>query len=159
MPQNNEQIPSLYEWLGGDERLQQLTKLFYEKVLKDDMLEPLFRHMPADHPVHVAHFIGEVLGGPKTYSGQEGNHFKMVSKHIAKHITEQQRQQWIKLLLQTADETGMPDDPEFRSALVGYLEWGTRIARINSNAEHVDMEPDAPMPHWGWGEVKGPYQG
>ena len=26
----------------------------------------------------------------------------------------------------------MPDDPEFRSALVGYLEWGSRLAVINS---------------------------
>jgi len=26
----------------------------------------------------------------------------------------------------------MPDDPEFRSALVGYLEWGSRLQSFNS---------------------------
>jgi hemoglobin len=52
---------------------------------------------------------------------------------------------------------GMPDDPEFRSALVGYLEWGSRIAVINSAVVENPIGPSAPMPQWGWGEVKGPY--
>ena len=60
------------------------------------------------------------------------------------------------MLLHTADEIGLPVDPEFRSAFVGYLEWGTRLAVINSQPG-VDVNTDAPMPRWGWGEVKGPY--
>jgi hypothetical protein len=27
----------------------------------------------------------------------------------------------------TADDASLPDDPEFRSALVAYAEWGTRL--------------------------------
>jgi hemoglobin len=50
----------------------------------------------------------------------------------------------------------LPDDPEFRSAFVAYLEWGTRLAVINSQPGATVTE-DAPMPHWGWGEAKGPY--
>jgi len=159
MSDNPKPVPSLYKWLGEEEKLQKLTSLFYKKVLQDELLEPLFRNMPKDHPSHVAHFIGEVFGGPKTYSEQEGSHYKMVSKHIAKHISEEQRQRWIQLLLQTADEIGLPDDPEFRSALLGYLEWGTRIAKLNSNTDAIEMHESAPMPKWGWGEVGGPYEG
>ena len=59
---------------------------------------------------------------------------------------------------QAADELGMPDDPEFRSALVGYLEWGSRLAVINSQPG-ATVDAHAPMPKWGWGEVKGPYRG
>jgi hemoglobin len=55
-----------------------------------------------------------------------------------------------------ADDAGMPDDPEFRSALVAYLEWGTRIALGNSQHGAVVME-HAPVPTWGWGEAP-PYQ-
>ena len=61
------------------------------------------------------------------------------------------------LLLDTADELNIPDDPEFRSALVGYLEWGSRLAVINSQPGAA-VDPNAPMPKWGWGEVGGPYE-
>lgn len=69
---------------------------------------------------------------------------------------EQQRARWLQLLLQSADETGVPDDPEFRSAFVAYLEWGTRLAVINSQPG-ADVGGEGPMPSWSWGEVKGPY--
>jgi hemoglobin len=63
----------------------------------------------------------------------------------------------MSLLLETADDLGLPDDPEFRSALVGYLEWGSRLAVLNSNASENPVDSSAPMPKWGWGEAKGPY--
>jgi hemoglobin len=63
------------------------------------------------------------------------------------------------LLLQTADEIELPADPEFRSAFVAYIEWGTRIAVINSNVDDLTMNPDEPMPKWGWGVPGGPYLG
>ena len=52
----------------------------------------------------------------------------------------------------------MKSDPEFRSAFVGYLEWGTRLAMINSQITENTMKDTEPMPKWGWGEVKGPYE-
>ena len=61
------------------------------------------------------------------------------------------------LLLDTADELNLPDDPEFRSSLVGYLEWGSRIATLNSATTENPIDKKAPMPKWGWGETKGPY--
>jgi hemoglobin len=63
------------------------------------------------------------------------------------------------LLLDCADEVGVPDDPEFRSALVGYLEWGTRLAVLNSHPGAVPPEEGSPMPTWGWGETRGPFSG
>ncbi len=63
----------------------------------------------------------------------------------------------MSLLLQTADDVGLPSDPEFRSALVAYLEWSTRLAVINSQ-EGAAVDADAPMPKWDWGVPGGPYQ-
>ena len=60
------------------------------------------------------------------------------------------------LLLETGDAVGVPDDPEFRSAIVGYFEWGSRLAVINSQLG-AEVDADAPMPKWGRGEVGGPY--
>ncbi len=63
----------------------------------------------------------------------------------------------MELLLATADELSLPADPEFRSAFMAYLEWGTRIAVINSNADELSEDPNVAMPKWGWGVVGGPY--
>jgi hemoglobin len=153
-------VPSLYEWAGGREALEKLTRLFYAKVLEDAVLGPVFRNMSPAHAAHVAHFIGEVFGGPKLYTEEDrGSHAHMVEHHIGKNLDDSKRKRWIQLLLETADEAGLPDDPEFRSAFVGYLEWGSRLAVINSKATENPVKHEEPMPKWGWGETGGPFQG
>lgn len=152
-------VPTLYEWAGGMPVFEKLMNAFYRKVLLDEFLEPVFKHMSPEHQLHVAHFIAEVFGGPKMYSSAEGTHFKMIQKHLGKHLTEQHRKKWVQLLVETADEINLPDDPEFRSAFAAYIEWGTRIAVINSQETEIDMKSGEPMPRWGWGEPGGPFQG
>jgi hemoglobin len=149
-------VPTLYAWLGGIEALQRLTKRFYERVPANPTLAPVFTHMNPEHAMHVATFLGEVLGGPADYSAAHGGHPHMIRQHLNKHLNQAQRKEWVALLLDTADELQMPDDPEFRSAMVGYLEWGSRLAVLNSQAG-AEVNADAPMPKWGWGEVHGPY--
>src|SRR6218665_3098626 len=95
-------VPTLFEWAGGMPAFEALFQQFYDKVLADDPLEPVFKHMSAQHRLHVAHFVAEVLGGPKLYSESEGNHYQMIQKHLEKHLTEARRKRWIQLLLETA---------------------------------------------------------
>jgi hemoglobin len=148
--------PTLLEWMGGDAKLRRWTTLFYQRVSVDATLAPVFRNMSPEHVAHVSEFIAEVFGGAKTYSEKRGGHAAMVRKHAGRALTEEQRRRWMSLLLECADEVGVPDDPEFRSALVGYIEWGTRLAVINSQPG-APAPASAPMPAWGWGETKGPY--
>jgi hemoglobin len=158
MPLEKKDIPSLYEWAGGGEALERLTDTFYKKVATDPVLHEVFKHMGAEHPKHVAHFIGEVFGGPQHYTTtDQSSHAKMVAHHLGRFLSEEQRKRWMTLLLETADEVGLPTDPEFRSALVGYLEWGSRLAVINSNSNDNPINETEPMPKWGWGETGGPY--
>lgn len=155
---NAKQIPTLFEWVGDITTFETLFTKFYDKVLKDDLIGGLFEHMSPEHVSHVTHFVAEVFGAGELYSaGDQGSHAQMIGKHIGKMLTEPQRQRWMNLLIQTADEIGLKSDPEFRSAFVGYLEWGTRIAVINSQLTENPMNERAPMPTWGWGETKGPY--
>jgi hemoglobin len=81
----------------------------------------------------------------------------MVAQHLGRHLTNEQRKRWVTLLLDTADDLKLPDDPEFRSALVGCLEWGSRLAVLNSATTDNPIDQHASMPKGGWGEVKGPY--
>ena len=149
--------PTLYDWAGGTEAFERLTETFYGKVREDDVLEPLFRNMDPGHPKHVAAWLAEVFGGPKRYTEERGGYPHMLSKHRNLGLTEQQRRRWVNLICDAADEAGMPSDPEFRSAFVAYIEWGTRLAVANSQPG-ADPPPKAPVPRWGWGEAS-PYAG
>jgi hemoglobin len=145
-------VPTLYEWAGGSEAFERLTAGFYEKVRQDDLLEPVFRGMDTEHPHHVAVWLAEVFGGPPLYTEEHGGYPHMLSKHHGLSITEAHRRRWVSLICDAADDAGLPADPEFRSAFVAYIEWGTRLALVNSQpGAHPPTQ--APVPHWGWGEA------
>ncbi|MCI3932734.1 group II truncated hemoglobin [Streptomyces sp. AN091965] len=154
--------PTLYAWAGGAERFGKLTEVFYEKVLADDLLAPVFAGLAPEHAAHVAQWLGEVFGGPAAYSRDHGGpdgsgaHAHMVSKHLGKGITEPQRRRWVNLMQDAADEAGLPTDAEFRSAFVAYVEWGTRLAVYFSGPE-ATRPTDQPVPTWTWGAAL-PYQ-
>jgi hemoglobin len=80
----------------------------------------------------------------------------MIAHHLERKLTETQRRRWIALLVDAADAVELPDDPEFRSAFMAYVEWGTRLAKMNSNLPPF-VPVDEPMPKWGWGVPGGPY--
>ena len=148
--------PTLYEWAGGHEALRRLTEVFYDQVLEDPILAPVFAHMSENHREHVAIWLGEVFRGHSRYTDELGGYPAMLSHHLGLGLTEEQRSRWAALIARSADPAGLPDDPEFRSAFVAYVEWGTRIALANSQPG-ADPVPEAPVPLWGWGEAP-PYQ-
>ena len=76
------QIPTLYEWAGDQETFEKLFTRFYDKVLRDELLGEVFRHMSPEHVTHVAHFVAEVFGGEKLYTENGGSHATMVGKHV-----------------------------------------------------------------------------
>lgn len=144
--------PSLYEWLGGADAVARLTDDFYARVRTDPVVGPVFAEMDAEHPHHVALWLGEVFGGPPTYSAEHGGHAHMASRHLGRRITEQQRRRWVDLLVDAADAVGLPSDPEFRAVFAYYVEWGTRMALLYSGDEPPPVL-DAPMPRWGWNQT------
>jgi|GEM_PF-3936400 len=62
----------------------------------------------------------------------------------------EQRLRLATTMSQAADDADLPADPEFPAALIGHLEWGTRVALANSQP---DAQPvvHAHVPRWGWG--------
>ena len=156
MTESPKEIPSLYEWAGGLPVFEHLTDIFYSKVLKDELLEPVFRHMSSDHRKHVAHFIAEVFGGPPVYSSEGGSHIGMIVNHLGRGITEEQRARWVELMRETAAEVELPSDPAFKAAFVSYLQWGSKLAVINSAPGVAKPEGEWPMPQWGWCAARGP---
>ena len=148
--------PTLYEWAGGMDALERLTQAFYARVRDDEVLAPLFADMPHDHPRHVAIWLAEVFGGPSLYTREHGGYTHMLGMHRDRALTEEQRARWAQLITPAADDADLPSDPEFRSALMAYVEWGTRLAVANSQPG-ATPPPEAPVPRWGWGEAP-PYE-
>jgi hemoglobin len=149
--------PTLCEWAGGRDAIGRMINAFYDRVELDDLLSPFFPGgVTARHREHVTDWWTEVFGGPATYTEQHGGYEAMLAHHIDLGITPQHRHRFASLMSLAADDAGLPADPEFRAALIGYLEWGTRIAMANSQPGATPVQ-HAPVPRWGWG-VAPPYQ-
>ncbi len=148
--------PTIFEWAGGLPALTRMTRLFYEKhVPQDELLAPLFATMSPDHPERVAAWLGEVFCGPRAYSEKYGGYARMLSQHVGKGLTEDKRARWVRLILLSAHEAGLPADPEFRATFSAYIEWGSRLALENSQPG-AQPPPHMPMPHWDWNTAAGP---
>ena len=155
-PTTEDEPPSLYAWAGGTDAFRRLIDAFYDRVEADDLLSPLFPGgVSQDHGAHVVLWWVEVFGGPADYTPL-GGYQRMLDHHRGLGITVEQRFRFASLMSLAADDAGLPDDPEFRAALVGYLEWGTRLALHNSQPG-AEVVTEAPVPRWGWG-VAPPYQ-
>ena len=150
--------PSLYQWAGQKPAFERLINAFYDRVEGDELISPLFPGgVSEEHRAHVTAWWCEVFGGPDAYTKELGGYERMVGKHRGLGITPEQRLRFATLMGLAADDAGLPDDPEFRSAFVAYVEWGTRIAFHNSQPG-AEVPPHAPVPRWGWGEAP-PYEG
>lgn len=140
--------PTLFEWAGGFPALLRMTRIFYSKyVPQDPLVGPLFARMSPDHPDRVAAWLSEVFGGRDFYSQQYGGYSRMISEHVGKCITEEQRARWVQTLCQSSEDAMLPQDPEFRAAFIAYLEWGSRIGKENSQQDAMPP-PNMPVPHW-----------
>jgi hemoglobin len=149
--------PTIFEWGGGPSAFSGWLEAFYDLVEGDELLGPVFGGtVSREHREHVTAWWCEVMGGPADYTSDHGGYEHMLTKHRGLEITADQRLRFVTLLSTAADLAGLPADPEFRAAIMGYAEWGTRLAVENSAADSAPVE-HAPVPRWGWG-VAPPYQ-
>jgi hemoglobin len=153
------ETPTIYEWAGGTEAFGRWLNRFYDLVEEEGTLAPLFGGtVTKEHREHVLAWWCEVMGGPAEYTAKLGGYPAMLAHHRGLAITREQRRLFVNLLSQAADEAELPADPEFRAAIIGYGEWGSRLALHNSDPDADDIATEAPVPLWGWG-VAPPYQG
>jgi hemoglobin len=124
----------------------------YDRVERDELLAPFFPGGVAErHRAHVA-WWSEVLGGPTTYTDEFGGYAAVRAHHRNLAITTEQPHRFASTMRLAADDAGLPDDPEFRSAIIGYVEWGTRLAMHHSRPGASDVVEEALVPRWGWGD-------
>jgi hemoglobin len=151
------ETPTIYEWAGGRPAFERWLNAFYDLVEEDELLAGLFGgRVSEEHRRNATTWWCEVMGGPAAYTEGHGGYPHMLAKHRDLAITAEQRLRFVTLLSRAADVAELPADPEFRAAIIGYAEWGSRLAVHNSQPGAAVVE-QAPVPRWGWG-VAPPYQ-
>ena len=145
-------VETLYEHAGGDEALHRLEELFYDKVLADPILSSLFSERVPTHVDHLTWFTAESFGGPDRFSRQVGFQY-LIDVHRHLKISDEQRERFVTLYLESVEEAGLPADEPFRNALQSHLEFGSQVAQQNSWAEtEGELHPIREVPQWSWEE-------
>jgi hemoglobin len=144
-------MKSLYDHAGGEHAMHHFVEVFYRKVLADPLLHPLFGDGKPTHVPHLTAFMAETFGGPDMYTREMGGFPALIAAHRNLKITEDQRQRFIALHDEAADEAGLPSDAPFREALRTHVEFGTQVAMQNSNAKSdSELHPLRVVPIWNW---------
>ena len=112
--------------------IRRLIDAFYDRVEGHDLLSVLFPGgVSEEHRVDVVLWWAEVMGGPADYTERLGGYARMLSHHRDLRITAEQRFRFASTMSRAADDAELPDDPDFRVVLRGYVELGTRLAMHN----------------------------
>jgi len=143
-------MPTLFEHAGGEEGLHRLEQVFYDSVLADPLLQPLFGEGQSEHVDHLTWFTAESFGGPDRFSRELG-FAHLIAVHRGLRITEGQRQRFVELYVAALDAAEMPSDPAFREAVCEHVEFGSMVAMQNSHAESdEELHPLRDVPRWTW---------
>jgi hemoglobin len=143
-------MATLYEHAGGEAALHRLEQIFYDSVLRDPLLQPLFGAGQPQHVDHLTQFTAETFGGPDRFTRELG-FAHLIEVHRGLRITEAQRARFVELYMAALDAAGMPADEPFRTAVREHVEFGTQVAMQNSNATtDEELHPLREVPRWTW---------
>lgn len=143
-------MPTLYDHAGGEESIHRLEQVFYDSVLDDPLLEPLFGAGRPEHVPHLTAFTAESFGGPDHFTRQLG-FAHLIAVHRGLRITEEQRRRFVDLYMAALDASDMPSDAAFRDAVREHVEFGSRVAMQNSHAAtDAELHPLREVPRWTW---------
>src|SRR5262245_27973368 len=96
---------SLFARLGGDPALTAVMGRFFERILDDPALSPMFARVNIErHQRKTVAFVGAATGGPEPWHGRD-----MASAHRHLNLTDAQFDQVAGHLVDTLAEFEVPD--------------------------------------------------
>jgi len=141
--------PTFYDKLHGISGLRRLSEAFYDRVLADPLLAPVFANFERRHVAHVAVWLAEVFGGPAEFTATLGGHQSLLRSHLGLAIRDEHRERWIELMSAAVDEV-YPGRRDLHAPLMAYFDWGTSIAQqVSHDPPGTDLGEPGPTPRWG----------
>lgn len=118
---------TLYERVGGEQFFYDLVDRFYEGVRDDPVLRPLYPEDLEGPKEHLALFLVQYWGGPRTYTYERG-HPRLRMRHAPFVIGLAERDAWLRHMLGALEAAHA--EPDVEEELRAYLQ-GAATQMIN----------------------------
>ncbi|SFL36583.1 hemoglobin [Gracilibacillus orientalis] len=125
-----EEAGSIYEAIGGQEKIEELVEAFYARVSKHPDLIPIFPEDFTEVARKQKQFLTQFFGGPPLYI-QEHGHPMLRKRHLRFPITPTRRDAWLSCMEDALEEANI-EEP-FRSAM---------FDRLTLTANHMMNTPE-----------------
>ena len=136
-------MSSLYEALGGFDRILALTRTWHELCLRDPEAAHPFEHdLHAFHDERLAAYLSEAFGGPKLYSAGYGDETYVQQLHAGNGVHVELDEACLAAFDQALSEVGIEGDVAVRAA--AYFRRATVVQRAWSE-EGAQVPPGLPF--------------
>ena len=109
----------MYQRVGGDAFFVALVDRFYAGVAGDPVLRPLYPDDLTDPKAHLALFLIQYWGGPRTYGDVRG-HPRLRMRHAPFVITNLERDAWLRHMNEAVRTGGLA--PEDEAEMLAYFD-------------------------------------
>lgn len=100
---------SLFERIGGEEAIQQLTDHFYDLVFEHPLISRLFKNDKEIIKEKQRLFLTQFLGGPQLYNNKYG-HPMMRARHMPHPISEDDAVAWLQCMASAVGSLNIDND-------------------------------------------------
>ncbi|WP_035724828.1 globin domain-containing protein [Gracilibacillus boraciitolerans] len=123
-------VRSIYEMIGGQQKIEELVEAFYARVSKHPDLIPLFPDDFTEVARKQKQFLTHFFGGPPLYI-QEHGHPMLRKRHLRFPITPTRKDAWLTCMAGALEEANIKEP--YRSAM---------FDRLTLTANHMMNTPE-----------------
>jgi hemoglobin len=118
LPMRREPEQTAFARWGGEPFFIALVDRFYAGVATDPVLRPLYPEDLTESKAHLAMFLAQYWGGPRTYSDQRG-HPRLRMRHAPFVIGTAESEAWLRHMTDAVRDSGL--EPADEVELLDYL--------------------------------------
>ncbi len=134
MPRMNDE-QNIHQQIG-DAAFRRLVEAFYEGVVDDPLLRPMYQQDLTASKEHLYLFLVQYFGGPARYNALRG-HPRLRMRHAPFVIDQAARDAWMRHMRAAVDRTGIPEPAA--SMMCDYFERAATFL-INQNETKGQIE-------------------
>lgn len=106
------------------------------------------------HIQRLGAYWAEVLGGPPDYSRSCGDESFVLQLHAGNGDMSDLGRRFVDCFGQAMDDADLPADPEFRAAMLAYMQWAVQEVLVYGPKD-ATVPTGLAMPRWSWDGLQG----